>query len=62
MEPDTLRVRCVCGWEVTGTEDEVVPTTQAHGRQVHNMDATRDEVLAMAMPDDGSPYDPGTAG
>ena len=57
MEPDTLRVRCVCGWEVVGTEDEVVPATQAHGRQVHNMEATRDEVLAMALPAAAPPPD-----
>jgi predicted small metal-binding protein len=48
MEPDTLRVRCACGWEVVGTEEEVVPATQEHGRRVHNMAATRDQVLAMA--------------
>jgi hypothetical protein len=48
MEATTLRVRCVCGWEVVGTEDDVVPATQEHGRRLHNMGATRDEVLAMA--------------
>jgi predicted small metal-binding protein len=48
MEGQTLRVRCVCGWEVVGTEDEVVPATQEHGRRLHNMDTTRDQVLAMA--------------
>jgi len=42
-------VRCVCGWEARGTEDEVVPATQEHGRRVHNMEATRDEVLAMTV-------------
>ena len=51
MERATLRVRCVCGWEVTGSEAEVVPATQEHGRRVHNMNATRDEVLAMAVAD-----------
>jgi hypothetical protein len=53
MQREILRVRCVCGWEVVGTEDEVVPATQAHGLEVHNMEATRDEVLAMAVPDAG---------
>lgn len=51
MELAMLRVRCVCGWEVVGTEEEVVPATQEHGRLVHNMAATRDQVLAMAMAD-----------
>jgi hypothetical protein len=51
MELAMLRVRCVCGWEVVGTEEEVVPATQEHGRLVHNMAATREQVLAMAAAD-----------
>jgi hypothetical protein len=43
-----LRTRCVCGWESTGSEDEVVAATLDHGRKVHNMGGTRDEVLARA--------------
>jgi predicted small metal-binding protein len=49
MSAKTLIVRCVCGWEVRGTEEEVVPATQDHGRRVHNMEASREEVLAMAV-------------
>ncbi len=37
--------RCACGWEFRGTEDEVVDATIDHGRRIHNMEATRDEVL-----------------
>jgi predicted small metal-binding protein len=48
VEPGDLYVRCVCGWEVRGTEEIVVPATQEHGRRLHNMAASRDEVLAMA--------------
>ena len=44
-----MRVRCACGWEVEGPEDEVVTATQAHGRTLHNMEATRDQVVAMAI-------------
>ncbi len=44
-----LRVRCACGWEVVGVEDEVVEATQEHGRRMHNMAATRDQVLGMAV-------------
>jgi hypothetical protein len=44
-----VRVRCACGWEVVGVEDEVVEATQEHGRRMHNMAATRDQVLAMAV-------------
>ena len=38
--------RCACGWEVTGPEDEVVDATIDHGRRIHNMEATRDDVVA----------------
>ena len=38
--------RCTCGWEVSGSEDEVVAATIEHGRRIHNMEATRDDVLA----------------
>ena len=45
----SLRVRCACGWEVVGVDDAVVEATQEHGRRIHNMAATRDQVLAMAV-------------
>ena len=38
--------RCACGWEVTGSEAEVVDATIEHGRRIHNMEATRDQVIA----------------
>ena len=38
--------RCACGWEFRGTEDEVVDATIDHGRRIHNMEATREQVLA----------------
>jgi predicted small metal-binding protein len=45
-----LVVRCECGFEVRGTEEELVPVVQRHGREAHNMEATREQVLAMARP------------
>jgi predicted small metal-binding protein len=44
----------VCGWESSGDEDTVVAATQDHGRRLHNMEATREQVVAMAVPDDHS--------
>jgi predicted small metal-binding protein len=38
--------RCACGWEVTGSEDEVVDATIDHGRRLHNMEATREQVVS----------------
>ena len=50
MDDEEITVRCACGWETTGSEDLVVEATVEHGRQVHNMMPTREEVLAMAVP------------
>lgn len=47
---DDIVVRCQCGFEVRGKEDEVVSATQRHGRETHNMDVTREQVLAMSKP------------
>lgn len=48
MDGEAIRLRCACGWETSGTEDQVVDATQEHGRRTHNMAPTREEVLAMA--------------
>lgn len=48
MTDDAVTIRCVCGWEVTGAAAEVVPVTIEHGRRLHNMEATPEQVLAMA--------------
>lgn len=45
----TLKLTCACGWESTGSEDEVVAAAQDHGRSLHNMDVTREEALGMAV-------------
>ena len=45
-DPPPFTNRCACGWEVSGTEDDVVDATIDHGRRVHNMEATRDQVHA----------------
>jgi len=44
-DADIVTNRCACGWEVTGPAAEVVDATIDHGRRVHNMVATRDQVL-----------------
>jgi predicted small metal-binding protein len=45
-----LLVRCDCGFEARGSEDDLVPTVQKHGQDAHNMQVTREQVLAMARP------------
>ena len=49
MDNAVITVRCACGWETSGTESEVVTETTEHGRRLHNMTPTREEVLAMAV-------------
>ncbi len=46
----TITVRCACGWEASGSEGDVIEATVEHGRRLHNMVATREDVLAMAVP------------
>jgi predicted small metal-binding protein len=49
MADEQARLRCACGWETAGTEEEVVAAATEHGAKVHNMRATREEVLAMIV-------------
>lgn len=46
--------RCACGWEITGPLDDVVDATIDHGRRIHNMEATRDQVVAALLGPDAS--------
>jgi predicted small metal-binding protein len=43
--------RCACGWEVSGSLDEVVAATIDHGKRLHNMEATREQVVAALAAD-----------
>ena len=52
MTDAPLHLRCACGWETTGTEEELIAAATDHGVRVHNMRPTRDEVLAMVVPAD----------
>lgn len=45
---------CECGWEVTGPLDAVVDATIDHGRRIHNMEATRDQVITVLLGPDAS--------
>jgi len=45
-----LVVRCECGFEARGPEDEIVPALQKHAGESHNMKVTREQVLARAHP------------
>ena len=49
--------RCACGWEVTGPLDDVVDATIDHGQRIHNMEATREQVVAALMAGTGAAPD-----
>ena len=49
MDSEPMRLRCACGWEMAGTEEELIAAAEEHGRRVHNMQPTREEVLAMVV-------------
>ena len=44
-----MKVACACGWEAVGEEDAVFEETKQHGVDIHNMEVTREQVLAMAV-------------
>jgi predicted small metal-binding protein len=48
----TKIVNCECGHVVRGdTDDELVAATQQHAREAHGMELTREQVLALAVPE-----------
>lgn len=49
----TYKLTCQCGWETTGDEDQIVERAQQHGRDLHNMDVSHDQAMAMASPVEG---------
>ena len=45
-------IRCPCGTVVrAGDEESLVAQAQQHARDVHAMELTREQVLAMASPE-----------
>ena len=44
-------INCPCGYIVKGTtDDELVARAQQHAKEVHQMDLSREQALAMAKP------------
>jgi len=44
-------ITCPCGYVLKGESDEdVVAKAQQHAKQVHQMDLSREQALAMAKP------------
>jgi predicted small metal-binding protein len=46
-------VHCACGYTVRGeSEDELVTNVQAHATEVHQLELSREQILAMAEPEE----------
>lgn len=46
-------VTCPCGETIRAeTDDELVRLVQAHGKEVHNQEVSREDALGMAQPAD----------
>lgn len=43
-------VQCECGFYARGTEEDLVPVVQAHGKAKHGMDITPEQVVAQLKP------------
>ena len=53
VERNTMQkvINCPCGFIVKGdTDDELVARAQAHAKQVHQQEMSREQALAMAKP------------
>jgi predicted small metal-binding protein len=50
VTPVAKIMRCDCGQVVRGeTDNELVANVQKHARKVHDMEITREQVLAMSQ-------------
>lgn len=48
----TKVITCPCGYVVRGKDDkEIVAKAQRHAKQAHEMELTREQILAMARPE-----------
>jgi predicted small metal-binding protein len=50
----TKLVKCDCGFVVrSDNDDKLVAELQKHAKEHHEMDLSREQILAMAQPDPG---------
>jgi predicted small metal-binding protein len=47
-------IECDCGWTCRGTDEELIAECSVHARDVHGMDLTPEQILAVAVPVEGS--------
>jgi predicted small metal-binding protein len=50
VTPVAKIMQCDCGYVIRGeSDDELVANVQKHAREVHDMELTKEQVLAMAQ-------------
>ncbi len=42
--------QCECGFYARGTEEMLIPVVQTHAKETHEMEVTREQVLAQLKP------------
>lgn len=52
--PMQWQVTCQCGWRMHGTKEEIIPAVQEHGRSVHELEVSEEQVMALAVPVGGA--------
>ena len=45
-------IECDCGWTCRGSDEHLIAECSAHAREVHGMDLTPAQILAVAVPVD----------
>ena len=45
-------VTCECGFYARGSEDVLIPVVKAHAKATHNMEVTKEQVIAQLKPYD----------
>jgi predicted small metal-binding protein len=45
-------IECDCGWSCCGSEEELIEACTTHARDVHGMELSREQILAVARPVD----------
>lgn len=45
-------IECDCGWICRGSDEHLIAECTVHARDVHGMDLTPEQILAVAVPVD----------
>ncbi len=43
-------IECDCGWTCQGTDEQLIAECSVHAREMHGMELTPEQILAVAVP------------